>query len=210
MGILKGALSARRYRVPGEVPENFRDVYQSALAEHAFREPLSETHKEAFSGWVRSQNLLDTDFDDLNLWLYNQYALFSLRTDKKVLPAKLFAAHLQKRCAEWCVKSGRERVPAKVKEELKELLEQEMLQKTLPRVQVTEVVWNVAEGWLLFHSQSTNTNDNFLKLFHRTFGIALQPFDPLDFVGDQPELAARLVSVGATDLRDLAGADHVD
>ena len=45
------------------------------------------------------------------------------------------------------------------------------------------------------------TNDKFRKLFHRTFGLVLIPHDPIDFVGDRPELAEGLVGTGASDLR---------
>lgn len=200
MGILKGALSVRRYRAAAP-PEGFRDTYIQALEENAFREPLTEVHKEQRVGWVQIHNLLDTEFVDTNKWLYNQYAIFALRIDKKVLPARLFAAHLQKRMQAWCKANNRERCPSRVKQELKEALEAEMLLKTLPRVQVYEVAWNIAEEWVIFHNQSEVPNDTFRKLFHRTFGIALVPHDPIDFVADKPDVAEALVASGASDLR---------
>jgi DNA recombination-dependent growth factor C len=202
VGLVKGALTGRRYRVDGEPPEHFRDLYVEALNRDAFREPLSPVHKEEVTGWVLSQNLLDTDFTDLNRWLFNQYALVSLRVDKKVLPAKLFAAHLQKRHQSWCEAQKRERVPAAVKEELKAALEDEMLRKTLPRVTLLEFVWNVAEGWVLLHSQSEKQNDLFRKMFHRTFGLVAVPFDPIDFVADMGAVATKLASTGVSDLRE--------
>lgn len=203
MGIMKGGLSVRRYRADAP-PEDFRDRYIAALEENAFREALSETNKEQRIGWVQVHNLLDTSFVDTNKWLYNQYAVFGLRVDKKTLPANLFKAHLQKRTQAWCQQNNRERCPSKVKTELKDALELEMLQKTLPRVAVYEVAWNVAEGWVLFHNQSEVPNDTFRKLFHRTFGMALIPYDPLDFVADKVELVEGLVSSGASDLRGEA------
>ncbi|MFZ5481079.1 MAG: recombination-associated protein RdgC [Myxococcota bacterium] len=201
MGILKGALSVRRYRVDGEVPESFRDSYVKALEDNAFRDALSPLHKEERLGWVQIHNLLDTGFADLNQWLYNHYAVFAMRVDKKVLPAKLFKARLEKKVQAWCQENNRERAPHAVKTELKEALEAEMLQQTLPRVQLYECGWNVAEGWVVFHNQSELPNDKFRKLFHRTFGLVLIPFDPIDFVADRGELAEGLVGSGASDLR---------
>jgi DNA recombination-dependent growth factor C len=201
MGILKGALSVRRYRVDGEPPEGFRDSYLAALEAQAFREALSAGHKEERVGWVQIHNLLDTSFADVNLWLYNQYAVFGMRVDKKTLPAKYFKAHLEKRVQAWCEANKKERCPGSVKTELKEALEMEMLQKCLPRVQVYEAGWNVAEGWVIFHNQSELVNDKFRKLFHRTFGLVLVPHDPLDWLADRPELSESLVGSGASDLR---------
>lgn len=200
MGVLKGGLSVRRYRADPP-PEGFRDTYIAALEENQFREPLTEVHKEQRVGWCQVHNLLDTRFEDTNRWLYNQYAVFAMRIDKKVLPAKLFQAHLQKRCESWNQANSRERTPSKVKGELKEALELEMLLKTLPRVAVYEVAWNMNEGWVIFHNQSEVPNDTFRKLFHRTFGMALIPHDPLDFIADRLDYIDGLVSSGASDLR---------
>ena len=201
MGILRGALSVRRYRVDGQVPEDFTAGYVDALEANAFREVLSPGHKEERMGWAQVHNLLDTAFTDTNKWLYNHYAVFALRVDKKVLPAKYFKAHLDKRVETWLVANNRERCPGSVKTELKEALELEMLQKTLPRVQLFEVAWNIAEGWVLFHNQSELPNDKFRKLFHRTFGLVLVPHDPLDFVADKLDMAEALAGSGASDLR---------
>ena len=200
MGILKGALSVRRYRVDGEVPEGWRDRYFEALNEHAFREPLSATHKEEIFGWVQAHNLLDAEFSDLNRWLYNHYALFSMRVDKKVLPARLFAAHFQKRQETWCKQMGRERCPPGVREEMKETLELEMLKTTLPRVQVHECAWNINSGWVLFHNDSDVVNDRFRKLFLATFQLRLAPWLPTDELPD-PAQAEALTALGVSDLR---------
>lgn len=199
MGIVKGPLSARRYAVSTEVPEFFREQYAEMLNAHAFREPFSKVMKEEVFGWARHDNLLETDFTDINLWLYNQYALFSIRVDKKSLPANLFRATVEQRCKAWCVENARENVPRSVKTEIKDQLELEWLQRALPRVQVTEVVWNIAGGWVLFHSLSEAANDRFRKHFHRTFGLELHPVNPLELITD-PALAEALERTGGSDL----------
>jgi recombination associated protein RdgC len=196
MGILSGQLTVRRYTVDGEVPEGFRDKYVEALNAYAFKEPFSKVKKEPVEGWCQVHNLLETDFTDLNLWLYNHYALFALRIDQKVLPAKLFRATFEKRVKDWCAEHDKERCPRSAKEELKEQLEIEMLKQTLPRVQVFEAVWNLAEGWVLFHNQSTNPNDSFRKLFLRTFGLKLIPQNPLEMLDEQ--LAAAMERTGGS------------
>lgn len=198
MGILKGALGVRRYRIEGEVLAGDRDRMIAALNGHAFREPLSPVHKEEIMGWTQIHNLLDTDFSDINQWYYNQYIVFAMRIDKKTLPARLFKAHLEKKMAAWCKETGRERVPAKVKEELKSLLEVDMLRQTLPKVSMQEVTWNTKENWVIIHNQSDGINDKFRKLFHQTFGVALMPFTPLDFIGDRPEQVDQLLSAGTS------------
>ena len=204
MGLLKGGLTVRRYRVDGEPPEGFRASYPEFLGAYAFTEPASRTSKQERSGWVLSRNLLDTDFQELEAWLVDNWAIFQLRVDKKSLPAGLFKAHLEKRVEAWCDEHNRERAPKNVKDEIKDQLEFEWLQRALPRVQTTEVVWNLSEGYVLFHSLSTNANDRFRKLFLQTFGLKLVPHNPLDVLSES--LADDLESTGGTDLRIEGGA----
>lgn len=201
MGILNGSLSVRRYRATGAVPEDFRTAYGDALADHAFREPREWVPGVEAVGWCQVHNLLDTDFGDINRWLYNQYLVAALRVDKKSLPGKLLRAHLDKRVAAWCEEHGRPKCPPRVKADIKEQLEREMLDKTLPRVATYEFCWDLQSGHVLFHNSADRVNDAFRKAFRQTFGIALLPWSPLDFLADDPATAALLEVQGLSDLR---------
>lgn len=201
MSLFKGALTVRRYRVLGTPPDDFRTVYPDLLQEKAFHEPMGLTRSEEIEGWVLVQNLLDTDFSNLDKWLYNQYVAAGLRIDKKTLPSKLFRAMLEKRVAAWCAEHSRERAPASIRTELKELLEDELYARTLPRVSVVEFCWNLVEGWVVVLNTSEGPNDRFRRRFRDTFGLGLAPFSPLDFLDDEPELATALEIGGLSDLR---------
>ncbi|MBN2799537.1 MAG: recombination-associated protein RdgC [Deltaproteobacteria bacterium] len=185
MGITGGAMTVRRLRVEGEVPADFRSVYPDLFATNAFQEPLTEVGKEEVEGWCNYQNLLDTEFNDVDRWLFGDYAVFALRVDKKSLPAKLFSATLAKRCELWAAERNKERCPGSVKAEMKEALEAEWLKRTLPRVAVTEACWNIPQGYLLLHSLSESMMDRFRKRFRNTFGLTLVPLSPLDWVEDE-------------------------
>ena len=202
MGILGGALTARRYRVVGTVPDGFRESFADSLRAYAFREKRDPQAGDESLGWAEIQNLLDTEFTDINRWLQDRYAIFSLRVDKKVVPAKLFKAHLEKKVESWCREQQRARCPVSVRGELKELLMFEMMQRTLPRVQVYEVCWNIVDGWLLFHNLSDRANERFVKLFFETFGLRLHPVVPLDLVSaHSTALADALLATGGLDYR---------
>ncbi len=138
--------------------------------------------KEEVEGWVQVHNLLDTSFEDFNQWLYGSYVLFALRVDKKTLPAKLFKATLDVRCRNWCAERGTERCPASVKARLREELEDEWLKKALPKASVTELCWHLDEGWLLSTGMSVKATDALTRRFHRTFGMRLLPWSPVDWV----------------------------
>lgn len=201
MSLFASAMTVRRYRVQGEPPDDLRSTFPDRLAGHAFHEPMGGGAGEEIEGWVLCQNLLDTDFSLQERWLFNQYLVAALRVDKKTLPAKLFRAMLDKRIQGWCQEHSRERAPASVRTELKELLEEELYARCLPRVAVTEFCWNLAEGWVIFLNTSDGMNDRFRKRFRNTFGLSLVPGSPLDFLDDQPELAHILEVQGMSDLR---------
>lgn len=185
MGITAGALTVARFRVEGELPPAWRDVFRDRLEEFAFREPPVEQGKEEVEGWVQVHNLLDTSFADFNRWLYDDYAVFALRVDKKRLPARLFKATLEKECQKWCALREVERCPASVRSEIKDRLEAEWLGRTLPSVSITEAAWSVGGGYVLLHTHSEATADRFRKRFFRTFGLRLLPWSPLDWLGDR-------------------------
>ena len=210
MGILGGALTVRRFRVVGEVPEGFRDVYRDRMDEYAFQQPGAtgggpfegvEQGKQELEGWVQVHNLLDTTFGDFNRWLYEPYALFALRVDKKTLPAKLLKAHLDKKCEEWARERNVDRCPASKRAELKEQMEEEWLRRTLPRVQVTELCWNMREGWLALHTLSEGMTDRVRRRFFQTFGLKLVPWSPLDWLEGERDVETFL----ATDPASLHG-----
>jgi recombination associated protein RdgC len=201
MGILKGGLTARRYLVEGEIPDDFRERYAEVLEMHQFRERKAAGAGEEVYGWVQAHNLLDNDFTDTNRWLYNHYVLVALRVDKKTLPSRLFKAHLEKRIKQWCADNGREKAPASIRTEQKDQLELEMLAKTLPSVAVVEFCWNIVDRWAIFHSTSDKANDRFRTLFRTTFGLVLTPFSPLDLLGDRPDLVQKLEIAGISDYR---------
>lgn len=198
MGILKGALTVRRFSVIGDLPSDWRDSFREQLERYAFTEPPQGMGKEEVEGWVLAHNLLDADFSNFNRWLYNEYLLLQLRVDKKRLPAKLFAATLDKRCSEYAEQHGLAKVPASKRKEMREALEMEWLKRTLPSVSVTEAVWHVDQGWLLVHSLSEGVADRFRKRFYQTFGLKLVPWSPLDFCSDSDHVEQLLAKTPST------------
>ena len=194
MGIISGALTVARFRVEGELHEGWRDLYRDRLNEFAFKEPATPAGKEEVEGWVQSQNLLDTQFDDFNRWLFDDYAIFALRVDKKRLPAKLFKATLDKKCQAWAAEREVERCPASIRNDIKEALEKEWLRKALPAVGVTEIAWSIRGGYAVVHSLSTGSADRIRKRFFRTFGMRLVPWSPLDYLSDTESVEAALAT----------------
>ena len=180
MPILSGAMSVRRFRVVGALPENWRDVFRERLEEHAFKDNPIEVGKEDREGWVQIHNLLENSFEDFDKWLYNDLILLSLRVDKKTLPAKLLKATLEKEYANWCELNGRKRCPKDVREEIKDRIESQWLKRALPRVATTDLCLNLKDNYVILHSLSDSAADRVRKRFYATFGLRMVPYGPLD------------------------------
>ncbi len=200
MGVLSGTMSVCRFKVVGELGPGWRDELRDQLNAFAFRTPPHDVGKEEVEGWVQIHNLLDTDFSDFNRWLYNEYVLFALRVDRKRLPARLFKATLEKRCEAWKAERQVEKVPAKVRSELKDALEAEWLARTLPTVGFTEAVWNIHEGWLILHGMSGSVVERFRMRFFRSFGKQIVPWSPLEHCADDGSLVRDLLATNPVSL----------
>jgi hypothetical protein len=194
--LLSGAITGTRYQVIGPIPT--QEYILEQLAEGAFREPLSAAKKGETFGWCSVHNLTDPPVDVV----FTQYLAFALRTDVKRLPAALFRALLDKEMRKWMAGTGRERVPALVKKELREALELSLLARHLPSVSAVDVVWDTARGEVLFLSTSVKVNDRFRKLFSRSFGVDLRPLAPVRLgLQGSANIAATLAAL------DAAGGD---
>lgn len=182
MSLLSGSINARRFYVPGSLQPDWREMYRDKLEEHAFRNP-PVIDKAEYEGWVKIDDMLETNFENLNTWLIgSEYIAIGLRVDKRVLPAAKFKAELGKRIKAWCEESGSERCPREVKAEIKEMLEAEWLSKTIPRTKVHQVIWNLGTNIVYTDTHSDVESDRIRKRFFRTFGRKLNLHSPLLWV----------------------------
>jgi len=203
MGFFKGRLTLRRYRIEDPIPHDFRDTFEASLEGQAFRDTAALSRGEESVGWVCPDNIMDTEFSVRDRWLFDHYILLAMRVDKKVLPAPLFKAMVAKRLEAWCGENQKDVAPARVRTDIRSAIEADLMNRTLPRVKVVMAAWHLAEGWLLIHNTSDKLNDKFRTLFRTTFGLVPAPFSPVDFLDQDPDLAAALSSQGTTDFTEV-------
>jgi len=203
MPLLSGAMGARRYRVLGAPDPIDRDGMLELLAEHAFHEPPSAAKGGENHGWVSLHNLCVTEFTHEDCYV-QQYLCFGLRMDRKAIPAKLLRALLDLRCKAWMDETGRERVPAAVKREIREQLELELFPRQLPTVSVQDVCWDLNTNLVWFFNNGNKANEIFRIHFARTFSVDTQPVGPLHLLADHrraDEWVPRIDSIGHSDYR---------
>lgn len=199
MPLLTGALSLRRFTLDLDVGSTFQSTHDALvprLLTHAFREPLNPS-AEPVIGWVNPTNPLVTAFSDPNTWRFEPYLLLSIRVDQRKVSGTLRSAHLKQRIAAWCRDRDVERCPASVRAELREAITDELLRKTMPSMQVYELLVNTEQNYVVVANLSDTVTDLVRKLVFRTFGVRLVPLDPLTLMPDaQSEvLSGELVGV---------------
>jgi recombination associated protein RdgC len=203
MPLLSGAMGCRRYRVLNQPDVIPRDEWLSALHEHRFREPPSSALGGENLGWVCLQNLCITEFTHERC-LFSQYFAWSLRIDNKTLPSKLLSALLDLRIRDWLAETGRERIPARVKGEIKEQIELELFPRQLPSVGVHDIAWDLKSGTIRLFTNSVKVNETFRILFSQTFGLETRSIGPVDLVAEHRHAdawMARVDVIGHSDYR---------
>lgn len=177
MGALSGSISIRRYRVLGQPPKDFRDVFTKGVRAHTFvpLDPKKNPHEEKAIGWcsLHDEDDLDLHFD--KFWLDGRI-LLSLRVDVIKPPAGQVKRVLTQRQRE--IEAERKAaLSGAALRDLKAQIVSELRLRTPPKVKVSDMVWNLKEQSLYFFSHSKGTNELFVDLFAQTFSI------PIDLEG---------------------------
>jgi hypothetical protein len=134
---------------------------------------------------VHAKNMLEADFDDIAAWVAEPWVVLAVRVDTPVIPERLVRATLLKRCREWCLTHGRERVPRPVKKDIREQVLEEIVRKMLPRTQMHDMAWNTRDGVLLFGTHAGKAQEYLAGLFEEAFApLRLRAWDPLRVVTD--------------------------
>lgn len=174
MGLLSGGATLRKFQVSGEVPDGFRTLYRNQLEAFAFKEDPHQG-KEPTLGWVEIDNMLGTNFTDVNKWFYEPWIVLGLRIDVKTAPSKIIKAYLQQAMEEWKEEHGT-RCPPSVKSEMKDRIEENWLKGSKAKTKVIEMVWDIDRGLLLLGTLSDGALEHVEKRFNRTFGLKLSPW----------------------------------
>ncbi len=189
MGLLKGQLTFSRYRVAGDLPSNPRDFIDTQIKLFSFKDLLSENEK--IMGWTSLENVLDTDFEYAN-YLLDDYIIFSLRIDRKMVPASLLRLKTLEEERSRMTEKGVERLYKAERNDIRDAVRLNLLNKTPPVPSFYEVCWSISQMWVIFGSHSEKVADDFEDLFKRTFKVKLIPFVPWNPSFMEPDMVTHI------------------
>ena len=172
MGLLNGTVTARRYRVTGELPGDFKDTLVRELPRHAFKEINPKINPEMSIGWVNPFDPLDTSLG-LEKVLLGKYMLLGVRKDYKSVSGAIFRARLADAMrARSRERHGRRLTPPEISA-LKDEVKAKILESVSPATTLNEMVWNYETGDVYFSSLSSKASIEFMDLFEECFKLSL-------------------------------------
>ncbi len=181
MGFLATSASVGYFQVTGSLnpQEKYQDLPEK-LSAQGFRS-IEQSADELSTGWVQLDDYDCSDFTSTDSCWRNHYLSFSLRQDRRRIPAALLKREVVKLCEKFLAGQPTLRfVPKGEKEQIRDQARSSLLARTLPTPSFYDVVWDTDRQLLRFCSLGQNTIDSFQGLFHQTFpGLRLQLFHPL-------------------------------
>ena len=181
MGILANTVSICQFKVAGDFPATDLFTWASGnLCRHAFR-PIDEgTRNSPSAGSTRATRRRSVLQLPADFW-HDNYLAFSLRQDRRRVPAALLKAYLQVAEHEFLAANpGYTRVPKQKKEEMRDRVQASLLARTLPVPAVHDAVWDTRSGILTFTGLGRAAQDAFEALFRKSFPdfrlVAVHPF----------------------------------
>ncbi len=181
MGFLSTSASVCYFQVSGSLdPQEKYQNLPEKLAGEGFRS-IEQSADELSTGWVQLDDYDCSDFTAPNSCWRDHYLCFSLRQDRRRIPAALLKRQIVKLSEKFLAEQPAMRfVPKGEKEQIRDQARSSLLVRTLPTPSFYDVVWDTDRQLLRFCSLGQNTIDSFQGLFHQTFpGLRLQLFHPL-------------------------------
>ncbi len=181
MGFLATSASIGYFQVIGslDAQEKYQDLPKK-LADEGFRS-IEHSADELSTGWVQLDDYDNSDFTSPDSCWRDHHLCFSLRQDRRRIPAALLKRQITKLCEKFLAEQPTLRfVPKGEKEQIRDQARSSLLVRTLPAPSFNDVIWDTEQQLLRFCSLGQGTIDSFQGLFHQTFpGLRLQLFHPL-------------------------------
>jgi recombination associated protein RdgC len=176
MQLLSSTLSLTRYSVVGEIADPVMETVRNGLKDHMIREIDNDPAPKSV-GWTLSDNPFTPDFETAD-FVFGASFIFSLRIDKKSIPAKIINKHYNMAVKKRLAGTEREHLSKNEKREIKD----EVLHQLYVRIPASpgmyDLVWHYEAGDLWFFSNMKEANEELETLFSKSFKVSLTRIFP--------------------------------
>ncbi len=184
MGLISSSHSMSRYYVEGSFDGSTMEEVREGLIQNAMPKIESE-YDEISAGWTPVESPYNPDFEKFS-FIFGTYFLFSLRIDKKSIPAKLVQKNMALEIEKKKEESGRDFISKNEKSEIKEMV-LDILMHRIPSIpSLYDVLWSYEEKSLIIFSTQKAANELFETLFLKSFNhkpIRIFPYTLVEKLG---------------------------
>ncbi|MEX1298139.1 MAG: recombination-associated protein RdgC [Desulfotignum sp.] len=169
MGFLSATVSMSRYRITDSFDTEPMEQVRDGLIRHAIP-TLENEYEEISAGWTPFESPYLPDFEKFP-FVFGTYFLFSLRIDKKSIPAKLVHKQMAIEIEKKKHASGRDFVSKNEKSEIKETVMDVLMHKMPAIPNVYDVLWDYDTGNLFLFTTQKAANEFFETIFFKSFNL---------------------------------------
>jgi hypothetical protein len=171
MGILSSTVSITPYRVEGKLDQPIMETVARGLKKNAI-EDIDKDSADRAVGWACFNEPFSVDFDQ-HPFLIGTHFVFSMRIDKKTIPAKVVAKYHALEMKKRLKNSGREFLSKTEKKEIKDQVLHMLSMRIPPTPNIYDLVWNYESEEIWFLSNLKSANEELETLFTRSFKLKL-------------------------------------
>ncbi len=198
LGLLSSTVSITRFKVEGKI----RDPILETVYDGLKKNPIAEINGDAADmamGWTSFENPFNPDFEGSS-FAYGSYMVFSLRVDKKTIPAKVLKKHLVMEFAKRLKETGRDYLSRNEKAEIRDHVVNVLNLRIPATPNVYDLIWNYEDSWVWFFTNQKSANEVLETLFAKSFKLTLIRLFPYTIA----DLAAGLSDADRDALNRLA------
>lgn len=182
MGLLSSTVSISRYRVEGDPTEDLSplEMVRQGLQGHVISQ-IEDEYAELTVGWTPLESPFDPDFETYS-FSFGTYFVFSMRIDKKKVPAKIIKKYVALEVNKKLKESGREFLSRNEKTDIKDMITEKLMRRMPAVPDVYDVVWDFENQSVLFYSTQKAANEELETLFKRSFNMKLIRLFPFTMI----------------------------
>lgn len=186
MGILSSAVSITHYHVQGKFEGTVTEIVAKGLKKNAIPE-IDEDAVEKAAGWTSFETPFQPKFDGSS-FVFGNLFIFSLRIDRKSIPAKLLKKHLTLETSKRLAKTSRRFLAKDEKQALKDKVTADLAVRVPSTPNVYDLLWDYENSSVCFFSNLRSANEELETLFKRSFNLSLIRIFPYTAADLQAEL----------------------
>lgn len=171
MGLLSSSVSITQYRVEGNIQAPIIETVANALKKHAIVEIDNDSPDKSI-GWVCFKDPFSIDFNQFPFQVGTQF-VFSMRIDKKSIPAKVIQKHYALEMKNRLENSGREFLSKTEKKDIKDHVINLLSLRIPATPNIYDLIWNYEARVVWFFSNLKGANEELETLFSRSFKLKL-------------------------------------